>query len=126
MGSAEDAEYVKLVETTYRDVNIALANEFARFAESIRVDVQEVIDAANPQPFSRVHRPSVGVGGHCIPVYPYFLFSAWEDFRLPPMARAINDEMAAHGVDLLEEALDDLEGTTVLLLGLTYRENVRE
>jgi nucleotide sugar dehydrogenase len=126
LSSAEAAEYTKLVETTYRDVNIALANEFALYAEREGLDVFEVIEAANSQPFSHVHRPSVGVGGHCIPVYPYFLFSQWDDFRLPPLARAINDSMAAHGVDLVEEALGTLEGTRVLILGLTYRENVKE
>jgi nucleotide sugar dehydrogenase len=126
LSSAEAAEYVKLVETTYRDVNIALANEFALFAERHSLDAQEVIDAANTQPFSHVHRPSVGVGGHCIPVYPYFLFNSWDDFRLPPMARAINDGMAAHGIDLLEDALGTLEDARVLILGLTYRENVKE
>lgn len=126
VASAESAEYVKLVETTYRDVNIALANEFALFAEQQGIDIQEVIESANTQPFSHVHKPSVGVGGHCIPVYPYFLFNSWDDFRLPPLARAINDGMAAHGVDLLEDALGDLKGTRILILGLTYRENVKE
>ncbi|HXT34573.1 MAG TPA: nucleotide sugar dehydrogenase [Chloroflexota bacterium] len=126
LSSAEAAEYTKLVETTYRDVNIALANEFALYAEREGLDAQEVITAANSQPFSHVHQPSVGVGGHCIPVYPYFLFSKWDDFRLPPLARAINDSMAAHGVDLLEEALGNLAGLHVLILGLAYRENVKE
>ncbi len=126
LSSAEAAEYTKLVETTYRDVNIALANEFALYAEREGLDAQEVIGAANSQPFSHVHQPSVGVGGHCIPVYPYFLFSKWDDFRLPPLARAINDSMAAHGVDLLEDALGGLEDTRVLILGLAYRENVKE
>jgi UDP-N-acetyl-D-mannosaminuronate dehydrogenase len=59
-------------------------------------------------------------------VYPYFLFSKWDDFRLPPLARAINDSMAAHGVDRLEEALGSLAGLDVLILGLAYRENVKE
>lgn len=126
VSSCEAAEYVKLVETTYRDVNIALANEFALFAEAHGLDMQEVIASANTQPFSHIHNPSVGVGGHCIPVYPYFLFNSWDDFRIPPLARAINDGMAAHGVDLLEDALGGLEGRTVLILGLTYRENVKE
>ncbi len=59
-----------------------------------------------------------------VPVHPYFLFSKWNDFRLPPLARTINDSMAAHGVDLLEDALGTLEGARVLILGLTYRANV--
>ena len=75
VSSAEAAEMTKLAETTYRDVNIALANEYARFAAERDIDVIEVIEAANSQPYSHVHRPGVGVGGHCIPVYPYFLFT---------------------------------------------------
>ena len=126
LGSCEAAEYVKLVETTYRDVNIALANEFALYAERLGLDAREVIAAANTQPFSHVHQPSVGVGGHCIPVYPYFLINSWEGFRIPPLARMINDEMATHGVGMLEEALGTLGGQVVLILGLTYRENVKE
>ncbi|MDH3189039.1 MAG: nucleotide sugar dehydrogenase, partial [Acidimicrobiia bacterium] len=69
MASAESAEMAKLAETTYRDVNIALANEFARFSEQVGIDVSEVIAASNSQPFSHIHRAGVAVGGHCIPVY---------------------------------------------------------
>jgi len=68
LGSAEAAELTKLAETTYRDVNIAYANELARFADRTGVDVQRVIDAANSQPFSHIHRPGVADDGHCIPV----------------------------------------------------------
>ena len=75
MSSAEAAEFSKLADTTYRDVNIALANEFARYAERVGVDIQEVIAAANSQPYSHIHQPGLGVGGHCIPVYPHFLLS---------------------------------------------------
>jgi UDP-N-acetyl-D-mannosaminuronate dehydrogenase len=80
MSSAEAAEFSKLADTTYRDVNIALANEFARYAERAGVDVHEVIAAANSQPYSHIHQPGLGVGGHCIPVYPHFLLS-----RAPPL-----------------------------------------
>ena len=73
LSSAEAAELAKLADTTYRDVNIALANEFARYADRIGVDILEVIAAANSQPYSHIHQPGLGVGGHCIPVYPYFL-----------------------------------------------------
>jgi UDP-N-acetyl-D-mannosaminuronate dehydrogenase len=79
MGSAADAEFVKLIETTYRDVNIALANEFARFADARGLDVTAAIAAANTQPYSHLHQPGVGVGGHCIPVYPYFLLGASQE-----------------------------------------------
>ena len=70
MSSAETAEFAKLADTTYRDVNIALANEFARYADRIGVDMLEVIAGANSQPYSHIHQPGIGVGGHCIPVYP--------------------------------------------------------
>ncbi len=73
MSSAEAAEFSKLADTTYRDVNIALANEFANYADRIGVDLTEVIAAANSQPYSHIHQPGIGVGGHCIPVYPHFL-----------------------------------------------------
>lgn len=70
MGTAEAAEMAKLAETTYRDVNIGLANQFARFADTTGIDVYKVIEACNSQPFSHIHRPGIAVGGHCIPVYP--------------------------------------------------------
>ncbi len=73
VANCETAELVKLAETTYRDVNIALANEFAQAASDFGIDVTEAIAAANTQPFSHIHQPGVGVGGHCIPVYPRFL-----------------------------------------------------
>ncbi len=69
LGSAEASELAKLAETTYRDVNIGLANQFARFAEQNGIDVHAVIDASNSQPYSHIHRPGIAVGGHCIPVY---------------------------------------------------------
>jgi nucleotide sugar dehydrogenase len=126
LSTCEAAECVKLAEATYRDVNIALANELALFAEQRGLDIQEIIDAANTEPYMHLHRPGVGVGGPGVPVAPYFLFHAWDDFKLPPLARAINDAMAEHGVDMLEAALGDLEDRAVLLLGLTYRENVKD
>ncbi|HHU09122.1 MAG TPA: nucleotide sugar dehydrogenase, partial [Intrasporangiaceae bacterium] len=76
LGSAEASEMAKLAETTYRDVNIGLANQFARFAEQHGIDIYQVIDASNSQPYSHIHRPGVAVGGHCIPVYPrLYLFN---------------------------------------------------
>jgi len=126
VASAEAAEMTKLAETTYRDVNIALANEYARYAAKRGIDVSEVIDAANSQPFSHIHMPGVGVGGHCIPVYPHFLFNTEPDLRLPPLARAINEEMAAYAVALIRERLGSLVGVRVLILGIAYRADVRE
>jgi UDP-N-acetyl-D-mannosaminuronic acid dehydrogenase len=122
MGSAEAAELTKLVETTYRDVNIALANEFARHADALGVDIGPVIDAANSQPFSHVHRPGVAVGGHCIPVYPRFYLAGDPGARLPAAARTVNEAMPAYAVDLL----GDVAGARVLILGVAYRGGVKE
>ncbi len=125
MGSAEAAELAKLAETTYRDVNIALANEFARFADRVGVDVHKVIDASNSQPFSHIHRPGVAVGGHCIPVYPRFYLEGDPQARLPAAARAINEGMPAYAVSLLADMLP-LDGVRVLILGVSYRGAVKE
>jgi nucleotide sugar dehydrogenase len=127
LASAEAAEFAKLAETTYRDVNIALANEFARYADRVGVDVQEVIAAANSQPFSHIHQPGIGVGGHCIPVYPHFLVSrSAADFEMAALARRINDEQVERAVATLDQALGGLAGAPILVLGLTYREGVAE
>ncbi len=126
LSSAEAAEFAKLAETTYRDVNIALANEFARYAERMGVDIAEVISGANSQPFSHIHQPGIGVGGHCIPVYPHFLISRAPELQIPELARRVNDGQVGHAVQELQRELGSLEGVPVLVLGLTYRENVKE
>jgi nucleotide sugar dehydrogenase len=126
MGSAEAAELTKLAETTYRDVNIALANEFARFADRTGIDLDRVIAAANSQPFSHIHRPGVAVGGHCIPVYPRFYLEADHEARLPGAAREVNQAMPGYAVDLLEAELGTLAGARVVILGVAYRGNVKE
>jgi nucleotide sugar dehydrogenase len=126
LSSAEAAEMTKLAETTYRDVNIALANEYARYAAERGIDVMEVIDAANSQPYSHVHLPGVGVGGHCIPVYPHFLFADAPDLQLPRAARQINDGMAAWTVSAMEHQIGSLREQPVLVLGIAYRGGVRE
>jgi nucleotide sugar dehydrogenase len=126
MGSAEAAELTKLAETTYRDVNIALANEFAQFADRAGVDVDRVIAAANSQPFSHIHRPGVAVGGHCIPVYPRFYLGSDDRALLPAAARDVNQAMPEYAVGLLEAELGDLAGARVLILGVAYRGDVKE
>ncbi|HEX7292470.1 MAG TPA: nucleotide sugar dehydrogenase, partial [Conexibacter sp.] len=126
MGSAEAAELAKLAETTYRDLNIAFANELARHADAIGVDVDRVIDAANSQPFSHIHRPGVAVGGHCIPVYPHFFLHGAPDARLPAVAREVNGAMPAYAVELLQDALEQLDAARVLILGVAYRGDVKE
>jgi nucleotide sugar dehydrogenase len=127
MPSADDAEFVKLAETTYRDINIAFANELARFADERGLDVGAAIAAANTQPYSHIHQPGVGVGGHCIPVYPYFLMQGARDrLTLPHMARQINDAMAEYAVERIEAAIGPLQGHSVGLLGVAYRGDVKE
>ncbi|HET8906278.1 MAG TPA: nucleotide sugar dehydrogenase [Ktedonobacterales bacterium] len=127
MPSTNDAEFVKLIETTYRDVNIALANEYAQFADARGLDVGAAIAAANTQPYSHIHTPGVGVGGHCIPVYPYFLMdSADTGLALPRASRIINDSMATYAAERIEAVLGSLSGQGVLILGIAYRKNVRE
>jgi UDP-N-acetyl-D-mannosaminuronic acid dehydrogenase len=126
MGSAEAAELTKLAETTYRDVNIAFANELARHADELGLDVQRVIEAANSQPYSHIHRPGVAVGGHCIPVYPRFYLAGDQHARLPGVAREVNEAMPAYAVELLSDLLGGLDGTRVLILGVAYRGGVKE
>ena len=126
MGGAEAAEMAKLAETTYRDLNIAFVNELARFAEQEGVNVDRVIEAANSQPFSHIHRPGIAVGGHCIPVYPRFYLEGDPEATLPAAAREVNEAMPAHAVARLGEALGGLEGKTVLILGVAYRGGVKE
>ena len=126
MGSAEAAELTKLAETTYRDLNIAFANELASYADRLALDVDRVIDAANSQPYSHIHRPGVAVGGHCIPVYPHFLLAGDPASRLPRLAREVNDAMPAYAVGMLAKRLGSLEGRTILILGVAYRGGVKE
>ena len=126
MSSAEAAEFAKLADTTYRDVNIALANEFSRYADRIGVDLTEVIAAANSQPYSHIHQPGLGVGGHCIPVYPHFLLDRAPELELVALSRRVNDGQVGNAIRSLQLALGGLDGVEVLVLGLTYRDGVKE
>jgi len=124
--SSEEAEMVKLAETTYRDLNIAYANELARICDELGLDVVDVIKGANSQPFSHIHTPGIGVGGHCIPHYPHLLLNAGVPSDLIATARTINDGMPAWAVSKLDKELGGLEGKTVVGLGVAYRPGVRE
>jgi nucleotide sugar dehydrogenase len=126
MSSSEAAEFSKLADTTYRDVNIALANEFARAADLHGIDVQEVIAAANSQPYSHIHQPGIGVGGHCIPVYPHLLLSRAPGLSLVETARRVNDGQVNRALAILDPLVGGLAGAPVLVLGITYREGVKE
>jgi nucleotide sugar dehydrogenase len=126
LGSAEAAELAKLAETTFRDVNIGLANQFARFAGAHGIDVYQVIDACNSQPFSHIHQPGIAVGGHCIPVYPRLYLWNDPDATVVAAARAANAAMPDYAIGLLEGVYGDLAGAKVAVLGASYRGGVKE
>jgi len=126
LGTAEAAELAKLAETTYRDVNIGLANQFARFAGEHGIDVHQVIEASNSQPYSHIHRPGIAVGGHCIPVYPRLYLWTDPQATVVRAAREANLGMPEYTVGLLEGAYGDLAGATVVVLGAAYRGGVKE
>jgi len=126
VSSLETAEFTKVAESVYRDVNIALVNELAVYADQLGVNIKEVIKAANSEPFSHLHLPGIGVGGHCIPVYPYFFINNGLENGLVTLSREINDNMASYAVKGIEENIHTLEKQKVLILGLSFRENVKE
>ena len=126
LGSSEAAEMAKLVETTYRNVNIALANEFALHAQEIGLDIASVIEASNSQPFSHVHQPGVAVGGHCIPVYPKFYLTSDTSALLPEVAIKVNESMPGRVVSMAKEEVGDLQNKKVVVLGASYRGGVKE
>ncbi|NJE02066.1 nucleotide sugar dehydrogenase [Thermococcus sp. JdF3] len=132
MSSIKAAEAVKVFEGVYRDVNIALANELAMWCEEHGLDALEIFQAANTQPYCHLHMPGAGVGGHCIPVYPWFVINLAKKTnpRLIKTAREINDSMPHHVVELTIKGLNEigrpLKGSNILVLGLTFRGGVRE
>jgi UDP-N-acetyl-D-glucosamine dehydrogenase len=126
LGSPEAAEMAKLAETTYRDVNIALANQFALHADELGVDVYKIIEACNSQPYSHIHRPGISVGGHCIPVYPRLYLSTDSRPGVVRAARDLNTEMPALMVSRLADVIGPLDGKTILILGISYRAGVKE
>ena len=126
LGSVEASELAKLAETTYRDVNIGLANQFARFSAQHGIDVHAVIEASNSQPFSHIHRPGIAVGGHCIPVYPRLYLWNDPEATIVRSAREANAAMPAYAVGLLEGVTGSLQGMRVAVLGAAYRGGVKE
>ena len=126
LGSPEASELAKLAETTYRDVNIALANEFALFAQDHGIDVYKVIEASNSQPYSHIHQPGIAVGGHCIPVYPRLYLSGDPDATTVRTARQLNASVPAHLVERAAGLLGSLQGLKAVVLGASYRTGVKE
>ncbi|HRN90139.1 MAG TPA: nucleotide sugar dehydrogenase [Candidatus Saccharibacteria bacterium] len=133
MGSLKEAEAVKIVENSFRDINIAFVNELAMSFHKLGINLENVIDGAATKPFSFMpHRPGAGVGGHCIPVDPYYLIEYAHGYGfehdLLRGARTVNESMPQFTVDILSEGLNEhrlsLKGTAVTLLGLSYKPNV--
>jgi len=123
--NATTAEMVKLMENTYRDVNIAIANEFSRLAERFGIDVWEAISIANLHPRVKILTPGPGVGGHCISVDPWFFVEAAPDITpLIRTSREVNDRQPKMVVDRVAEALGGLAGRQIAVLGLAYKPDV--
>ncbi len=123
--TATTAEMVKLMENTYRDVNIAIANEFARLSDRFGVDIWEAIQIANLHPRVNILKPGPGVGGHCISVDPWFLVEAAPDIsQLIRSARTVNDGQPGFVVEKIKEILGDIKGKKITALGLAYKPDV--
>lgn len=122
---ATTAEMVKLMENTYRDINIAAANEFARLADRFHVDIWEAISLANRHPRVKILNPGPGVGGHCISVDPWFFVEAAPDSaNLIRTAREVNDSQPAYVVDFIHRKIGNLAGKRITALGLAYKADV--
>jgi UDP-N-acetyl-D-glucosamine dehydrogenase len=132
VSSPEVAEAAKLFENTFRQVNIALVNEFAQIAHSLGISVYETLDAANTKPYGFMKfTPSAGVGGHCIPVDPTYLAAVAEEHGAPATfirrANEVNLEMSKYVVDrVAADNSGSLEGKSVLVVGVAYKPNVAD
>jgi UDP-N-acetyl-D-glucosamine dehydrogenase len=136
VSTPKEAELTKLLENTFRHVNIALVNELAVFAHELEVDIWESIDAAATKPFGYMKfTPGPGVGGHCLPVDPSYL--SWQvrrklgrSFRFVELANDVNDHMpdyvAQRSLELLNEDERSLKGSTILLVGLAYKRDTAD
>jgi nucleotide sugar dehydrogenase len=129
-GPLEAAEFAKLAGMVYRDVNIAVANQLAAYAEASGFDAGPILEAANTDGETELLKPGIGVGGHCTPVYPYFLLSdaarRGVDVSLAASAREVNDLQASRTVARLDTVLGGLAGRRVGILGLGFRPEVKE
>lgn len=124
--TATTAEMCKLMENTYRDVNIALANELAIISENVGINAWEVIELCNKHPRVNLHQPGPGVGGHCLAVDPWFIIERQPELaRIIKLSREININMPKHMFNRIEEILNDIKGTKkVTILGATYKPNI--
>lgn len=122
------AEMCKLMENTYRDVNIALANELAQICEKTGINVWEVIELSNKHPRVNIHQPGPGVGGHCLAVDPWFIIEKQPDLsKIIQLAREKNDSMPNFITDKIEDILRDVDGQKkVTILGVTYKPDIND
>lgn len=118
------AETVKLMENTFRDINIALANEFAKIAEEIGINIWEAINLANRHPRVNILQPGPGVGGHCIAIDPWFLTEHSDNALIIKTARNINDSMPEHVIGLAKKMLNGIEQPKITILGVAYKPDV--
>ncbi|MDZ5759575.1 nucleotide sugar dehydrogenase [Carnobacterium maltaromaticum] len=123
--TAEVAELTKLMENTYRDVNIALANEFIKIGNELKIDALEAIQMANKHPRVNIHSPGPGVGGHCLAVDPYFISAAApKQSPLIQQARSINSSMPLYVSKIVDEMMEEAPTNKITILGLTYKGNI--
>lgn len=125
--SVLSAELCKLMENTYRDINIAIANEFALIGDELDIDMTEVIELANHHPRVDILRPGIGVGGHCLPIDPWFLNEVDpEHTNLITTARRINDMMPREVCRTIRHAVSDFDNPKLLALGAAYKPNTHD
>ena len=118
------AEFVKLMENTFRDINIALANEFAQIADECYVNVWEAIELANKHPRVNILKPGPGVGGHCIAIDPWFLTENSTRCRIVSLAREINDGMPNYVLRIVKGMLEGVDDPVITVLGVAYKGGV--
>jgi UDP-N-acetyl-D-mannosaminuronic acid dehydrogenase len=124
---AKTAEMSKLMENTFRDVNIALANELTKICNALEINALDVINMANKHPRVNLHTPGPGVGGHCLAVDPYFIVAkAPETAQLINLSRSINTSMPNYVVDNINKLMENVDGKVITVLGLTYKGNVND
>ncbi len=118
------AEMIKLMENTFRDVNIALANELTQIADDYDVNVWEAIEVANKHPRVNIHTPGPGVGGHCIAIDPWFLTETTNKASLILTSRQINDSMPKYVLQQVKSMLNDVEKPTITVFGVAYKGDI--
>jgi len=124
--NCETAEMIKIMEGVYRFTNIALANEIAKMCEKFGIDFIEVMERLNSVPYYHLHRATLGVGGKCMPVYPYFLLNFIEDSDLIKPSIEINTNITRHAVKIIELNIGNLKNKSIAILGLSFKGNIKD